>query len=102
MVEIFIGIISGVVTSLGMGGGTVLIMLLTMICNLDQHIAQASNIVFFVPTAVCASLINLKNKKVNLNLAITTISSGIIGTIIGAVFSATTNTKNLKKYFGIF
>lgn len=54
MVEVLIGIISGIVTGGGMGGGTILILLLTLFTGMEQHIAQASNIVFFIPTALAA------------------------------------------------
>ena len=34
-----------------MGGGTILILLLSIFMGLDQHVAQATNLVFFIPTA---------------------------------------------------
>ena len=46
--EIIIGVISGMVTAIGMGGGTVLILLLTLFLGVPQHIAQATNLIFFV------------------------------------------------------
>jgi len=52
--EILIGIVSGIIGGLGMGGGTVLILLLSLFLDIEQHIAQATNIVFFVPTAISA------------------------------------------------
>ena len=42
MAEILIGIVSGVITGTGMGGGTILIALLTLINNMDQHMANFS------------------------------------------------------------
>ena len=47
MVEIIIGFISGIVSGTGMGGGTILIVLLTFILGIEQHIAQATNLIFF-------------------------------------------------------
>ena len=46
MFEIIIGVISGIVSGTGMGGGTILIFLLTYLCNIEQHIAQATNLIF--------------------------------------------------------
>ena len=48
MVEVLIGIISGTISGTGMGGGTILIFLLTVLCRLEQHIAQATNLIFFI------------------------------------------------------
>ena len=47
MIEIVIGIISGFVSAMGMGGGTILILCLTLFLGYEQHIAQASNLVFY-------------------------------------------------------
>ena len=51
MKEILIGLVAGIVSGTGMGGGTVLILLLTALCGIEQHIAQATNLIFFIPTA---------------------------------------------------
>ena len=50
MIEILIGVVSGIVSGTGMGGGTILIFLLTFLMGVEQHIAQATNLIFFVPT----------------------------------------------------
>ena len=48
MKEILIGAIAGVFSGIGMGGGTVLIVLLTVYVGLEQHIAQATNLIYFI------------------------------------------------------
>ena len=48
MGEIIIGIVSGMVAALGMGGGTILILLLGIFTELKQHIIQGSNLIFFI------------------------------------------------------
>ena len=47
MLQILIGGLSGTISGTGMGGGTILIFLLTVLCRLEQHIAQATNLIFF-------------------------------------------------------
>lgn len=102
MLPIIFGTISGIVTGLGMGGGTVLILLLSLFMNLDQHIAQATNLVFFVPTSIAAIIINIKQKNVNFKLAIIISIFGIIGAIIGSIISENISSAHLRKYFAIF
>lgn len=102
MLEIIFGIISGIVTGLGMGGGTILILLLSLFMGLEQHVAQATNLVFFIPTAIAAILTNLKQKNIDLKLAINISFFGIIGAIIGSIISNNISSQNLKKYFAIF
>lgn len=102
MLPIIFGIISGIVTGLGMGGGTVLILLLSLFMNLDQHIAQATNLVFFIPTSLAAIIINIKQKNVDFKLAIIISIFGILGSIIGAIISENISSLNLRRYFAIF
>ena len=54
MIEILIGMISGIVSGTGMGGGTILIFLLTFMMGIEQHVAQATNLIFFIPTSIVA------------------------------------------------
>lgn len=102
MKEILIGIVSGIVSGTGMGGGTILIFLLTFMMGVEQHISQAANLIFFIPTSIVAILVNLKNKNIDLKLAITISICGVVGAIIGANISTHTDVRILKKCFGIF
>lgn len=83
MGEIIIGIVSGMVAALGMGGGTILILLLGIFTELKQHIIQGSNLIFFIPTSIVAIIMNVKNKTINYKNALVIIVSGIIGAVIG-------------------
>ncbi len=102
MAEILIGIVSGIVSGTGMGGGTILIFLLTFLLGIEQHIAQATNLIFFIPTAIVAIIVNLKNKNIDLKLAILISIFGILGAIIGANISIHMDVGILRKGFGIF
>ena len=102
MKEIIIGIISGIVSGTGMGGGTILIFLLTFLSGLEQHTAQAINLIFFIPTSIIAIIVNIKNKNIDLKLATIISIFGILGAIIGANLSVHTDVDKLRTYFGIF
>ena len=100
--EILIGIFSGIFSGIGVGGGTILIFLLTTFIGLEQHIAQATNLIYFIPTAISAIIVNYKNKNIEIKLTLLTSIAGIIGAIIGAKISVNTDVEKLKKLFGIF
>ncbi len=102
MIEILIGFISGIVSGTGMGGGTILILCLSIFLGVDQKIAQATNLIFFIPTSLAAIYINIKKKKINLKVSKIIIVCGIIGAIIGAIIAKNMNTKILRKAFGVF
>ena len=102
MIEILIGMISGIVSGTGMGGGTILIFLLTFMMGIEQHVSQATNLIFFISTSIVAIIINIKNKNIDLKLAIIISIFGILGAIIGSNISVYTDVKILKKCFGAF
>lgn len=102
MKEVLIGAFSGVFSGIGMGGGTVLIFLLTMFTSLEQHIAQATNLIYFVPTAISAIIINYKSQNIDIKLAFNISIFGIIGAIIGALISINLNVQKLRKIYGFF
>ena len=70
--------------------------------NLEQHIAQATNLLYFIPTAISAIIVNYRDKNIDLKLAKEVSIFGIIGAIIGAVISVNTDVQKLRKLFGIF
>lgn len=100
--EILFGLIAGMVTGLGMGGGTILILLLTYFNGFEQHVAQATNLVFFIPTSLAAMVTNLKNKNVDMKVVKVIVAFGVLGAIIGSIISNNISSNYLKKYFAIF
>lgn len=102
MKEIIFGLFSGIVAALGMGGGTILIMILNFFSELEQHLIQGINLIFFIPTAIVAIYLNIKRKIVDLKITKYIVISGIVGAIIGANISIKIDNTNLKKYFGYF
>lgn len=102
MIEFIAGIISGTISALGMGGGSVLILILSIFLNVEQHVAQASNIIFFIAASSIAITMNIKNKMIDWKISKAIVIYGIIGAIIGAQISLRLDTATLKKAFGVF
>ena len=102
MIETIIGLISGIVSGTGMGGGTILIFLLSFLLGVEQHVAQATNLIFFIPTSIVAIIVNIKNKNIDIKLAIIISIFWILGAIWGANISIHTDVNLLKKFFGAF
>ncbi len=96
------GLSGGVLGGMGMGGGTVLIPLLTLFCGVGQHTAQAVNLIGFIPMAVVALVIHMKNKLVSFKWIIPIVISGVITCIVGCYVARAMNGEMLKKFFGAF
>jgi len=97
-----IGLASGIVSGMGMGGGTILIPALYFAVNPEQHIAQSINLLFFVPTAVIALIIHIKSKRIDFKMALPIIIFGIIGAFLGSWMAIRMNGNDLKRLFGVF
>lgn len=102
MLEIIIGVISGIISGIGMGGGTILILILTIFLNVDQHLAQAINLVFFIPTAISAIIVNYKQKLIDFKTSNIISIFGVVGAIVGSMIANKIESNNLRKFFGIF
>ena len=102
MIEILTGFISGIISGIGMGGGTILILCLSIFLGIDQKMAQATNLIFFIPTSIAAIYVNIKSKNVNFKIAKIIIFWGIIGAIIGATMAQKIEVVCLRKLFGFF
>ena len=102
MVEVLIGVISGFISSLGLGGGTILILFLEIFKDVSQHIMQGTNLIFFILSSMVASYINLKNKHIDFESSKWMIFSGIVGAMIGSFFALKLDKNILKKSFGVF
>lgn len=96
------GLAAGIVSGMGMGGGAVLIPALVFVVNPEQHIAQSVNLLFFIPTAVIALVIHIKNKQIDLKMAVPIIISGMAGAFTGSWIAAGLAAGTLKKCFGFF
>lgn len=96
------GLFGGVVAGMGMGGGTLLIPILTLWLKLPQITAQAINLVAFVPTAVVSTIILAKNKLIDWKKLIYILPGAIITTIITSFFVGYIDSNILRKTFGAF
>lgn len=100
--EIVAGIIGGTVGGMGMGGGSLIIPILTIFLSFNQLSAQGVNLIAFLPMSVIALIIHFKNKLVEYK---TTWILAVIGagfSLIGAIGANHMSNVVLKKLFALF
>lgn len=96
------GFLGGVLGGMGMGGGTVLIPLITIFLGFEQKIAQAVNLLSFIPMAVVALIFHFKNNLVRKeNLLFMIIPACVFG-IGGAILCQFVKSEILSRIFGGF
>lgn len=96
------GLVSGIVGGMGMGGGTLLIPILTIFLSFKQKSAQAINLLVFIPMSLVALVIHIKNKLVDFKVGIPIIVSGVAFSVVGSYLASIISNKLLQKIFAVF
>lgn len=96
------GVVSGIFGGLGMGGGTLLIPILTIFLNFDQKLAQGINLISFLVMALFSLYIHHKNGYIVTKHIFYIIIPGVLFSVLGAFLMSLTSSKILKIIFGVF
>ncbi|MDR1533235.1 MAG: sulfite exporter TauE/SafE family protein [Clostridiales bacterium] len=97
-----VGLAAGIISGLGIGGGTLLIPALVILFGIPQRDAQNINLIYFIPTAAVALVVHIKNGNVRAKGLPVMITAGLAAAA-GAAFLATkTDADLLRKIFGAF
>ena len=99
---IIVGILSGVLGSMGMGGGTILIPILITFFSMEQKTAQFINLVSFVFMGVIAVILHKKNGLIAFGLGLIFAIFGGVFAFFVSIFSTKLDGQILKNIFGIF
>ena len=99
---VLIGIFGGVFGGMGMGGGTIIIPLLTLFLSISQKFAQGYNLYAFLIMAVVALIIHHKNKLVHFKDIIILVISGLVFCVGGSFLTKRVDTTILKYIFAGF
>ena len=95
------GLITGFLAGIGVGGGSLLILWLTLVLHMDQSTARSINLLFFLFAAGTVSLFRWKQGTLNLKKLFPAILSGCVSAALFAYFSHQVDVDMMKKLFGI-
>ena len=99
---VLVGVLSGVLGAMGMGGGTFLIPMLITFFAIKQREAQFINLVAFVFMGIIAVILHKKNGMINFGLGTIFAIFGGVFALIVSIASAKLDSDILKIIFGIF
>ena len=99
---LLLSILSGVLAGMGMGGGTLLIPILTMIMGVEQTIAQSINLLVFIPCSITVCIIYAKNQLIDFKESwlISVVASAV--SIVAVLVAVKLKNEILSMIFGIF
>ena len=96
------GSAAGALGGMGMGGGTILIPVLTIFFDAEQKQAQAINLVAFIPMAIASLIVHVKNKRVETKGILWIIIPATVLSLAGSLVAQAINGEILKRIFGGF
>lgn len=102
ILRILAGLIGGTIGGMGMGGGTLLIPILTIFLSFSQLQAQGINLIGFVPMSIVALIIHAKNKLVKFKDSWLLTLTGSVVSFLSALVATSIKNNILKKLFAIF
>ncbi len=94
------GLFSGILGAMGLGGGGVLIIYLSLFTDTKQLTAQGINLLFFIPIGVFALIIYSTKKQIKWKLTLKYAFWGLIGTTLGLLLTDFLGGKITGKIFG--
>lgn len=95
-----VGTILGFLSGLGIGGGSLLILWLTMVLGMDHSVARGINLLFFLPSAAIACVFRWKQGAVQIKKVLPAILAGCISTGICTFLGTQLDMEIMKKFFG--
>lgn len=102
-IKMGIGVLAGILSSMGLGAGTVLILYLVLFTQTEQIVAQGMNLLFFVPIATLSICLHIKNNLITDKKTSFKISAvACIGAIIGCFVATKLSAEWLGKAFAVF
>ena len=102
MIQALVGFLSGIIASMGLGGGFVLLIWLTLFEDVAQRSAQGINLLFFLPIALVSVIMHLRAGLIDKKLVLSLIPGGIVGAILGTIGSQVVGNDLLRKLYALF
>lgn len=93
-------VLSGAAGAMGLGGGSVLLIYLTVFAKTNQITAQGINLLFFLPIAACSVIIYSIRKQIKWRKIFLLIIFGTLGGLIGSILVSFIEVSLLRKFFG--
>ena len=100
-ISIAAGAVLGFLSGLGIGGGSLLILWLTLVMQLPHDLAGTVNLMFFVPSALIACVFRFKQGKLDIKRVLPALIAGCVGAAIFSWLGSRIDTEILKKPFGL-
>ena len=101
VVNLLVATILGFLTGLGIGGGSLLILWLTLVLEMDSFTARGIVLLFFIPAALISCILRWKQGTLSIRTSLPAMISGCIAAVIFSILSTLVDPHVLDKFFGL-
>ena len=96
-----ISLIIAILSGMGVGGGGLLVIYLTLFEGTEQIVAQGINLCFFIAVAIASTIYNIKKKKIAWKTTLVLSAFGVAFSLLGAWLAGVINPAILREIFGV-
>ena len=101
MVNFLVGTALGFLSGLGVGGGSLLLLWMTLVLGADPAQARVMNLMFFLPCAIVATAFRWKQSKPDWKHILPAAGAGLLGALLGNLIAPGIDRGLLRKAFGV-
>ena len=91
----------GFLSGIGVGGGSLLLLWLTLVVGTDPASARLTNLLFYLPSAAVSCYLNWRKGKLSGKTVVPLAVTGCAGALAGSMVEKSISIHTLKKLFGI-
>lgn len=102
LLPLLFGFGTGILSAWGVGGGTLLLLCMTLFLGVEQREAQAINLLFFLPTAGISLFFHRKNGFLDKDAWRQAAIPGTAASLLGALAAVAVDVSVLRRPFGVF
>lgn len=102
ILPLLVGFGTGILSAWGVGGGTLLLLCMTLFLGVDQRTAQGINLLYFLPTAGVSLLFHRKNGLLDKQVLRSAVPLGVIAAVACSFLATSVDVALLKKPLGLF
>lgn len=101
IVPLIVGLLTGIVSGCGIGGGSLLVLYLTAVAGVDQYAAGGINLLYFLCCAPVALIGHIRHHRVAWRVVLWAVSGGVVTAVAASFLAAHIDTDWLRRGFGL-
>ena len=102
VIAVAAGLLTGILSGFGIGGGSLLLLYLTLFAGVGQYQAGGINLLYFIACAPAALYAHVKNGLVEGRAVRWCVAAGVLTSVAAAFLAARMDTDWLRRLFGVF